>query len=275
MVDRIRDLLNWHKLTPTQFADAIQVGRPIISHILSGRNKASLDVVQRIVAAFPEVALPWLLSGTGPMLGTAGQVVSTTLAAPAAAASAAAGEVLSPVAPAVAGPKTPGKAARTPLTHLTTSATSSERRPSANTPSAAEPFLRQESNLFNNSALESNSRQPIQKFSVGGSLPPVTTAAPVAPDAGELPPIPLVGAADYSNELRSAVMMEADGPAAGAADGAALPPPQASARGEAALASRGIDNAGQQSMVLAADKSIRRIVIFYQDGSFADFKPES
>lgn len=67
MVERIRTLLATRQLTPTQFADAIGVGRPIISHILSGRNKPSLEVVQKILTAFPDLSVSWLLSGLGEM----------------------------------------------------------------------------------------------------------------------------------------------------------------------------------------------------------------
>ena len=68
MVERIRTLLESRQLTPTQFADLIGVARPIISHILSGRNKPSLDVVQRILAAMPDLSMAWLLNGAEPML---------------------------------------------------------------------------------------------------------------------------------------------------------------------------------------------------------------
>jgi transcriptional regulator with XRE-family HTH domain len=71
MVTRIRQLLEYKQLTPTQFADLIGVGRPVMSHILSERNKPSLEVVQRMISAFPDISLPWLLSGTGEMLDTA------------------------------------------------------------------------------------------------------------------------------------------------------------------------------------------------------------
>ena len=67
MLDRIKHLLSTYKLSPAQFADTIGVSRPIVSHILSGRNKPSLEVVQKIVAAFPDLSLPWLLVGTGSM----------------------------------------------------------------------------------------------------------------------------------------------------------------------------------------------------------------
>ncbi|WP_188558994.1 helix-turn-helix domain-containing protein [Hymenobacter glacieicola] len=68
---RIRELLSARQLTPTQLADTIGVSRPIVSHILSGRNKPSLEVVQKIIVAFPDLSLPWLLSGAGPMTALA------------------------------------------------------------------------------------------------------------------------------------------------------------------------------------------------------------
>ncbi|RZJ88608.1 MAG: XRE family transcriptional regulator, partial [Hymenobacter sp.] len=68
MVTRIRQILEHKQLTPTQFADLIGVGRPVVSHILSERNKPSLEVAQRIGSAFQDISLPWLLFGTGEML---------------------------------------------------------------------------------------------------------------------------------------------------------------------------------------------------------------
>lgn len=86
MVDRIRQLIQARQLSPTQFADAIGVARPIVSHILGGRNKPSLEVVQKIIAAFPDIALPWLLSGQGDMLGIPAAASKAPEPAPAAAA---------------------------------------------------------------------------------------------------------------------------------------------------------------------------------------------
>ncbi|WP_375378189.1 helix-turn-helix domain-containing protein [Hymenobacter cellulosilyticus] len=83
MVERIRALLQARQLSPTQFADAIGVARPIVSHILSGRNKPSLEVVQKIIGAFPELSLPWLLSGTGPMLASSVPLAPVSAVAPA------------------------------------------------------------------------------------------------------------------------------------------------------------------------------------------------
>ncbi|NVO33060.1 helix-turn-helix domain-containing protein, partial [Hymenobacter lapidiphilus] len=68
MLDRIQELLRVRELSSSQFADAIGVSRPVVSHILSGRNKPSLEVVQKVIAAFPDLSLSWLLNGAGPML---------------------------------------------------------------------------------------------------------------------------------------------------------------------------------------------------------------
>ncbi len=54
-----------YDLNATAFADQIDVGRSSISHILSGRNKPSLEFVMKVIEAFPEVELYWLLNGKG------------------------------------------------------------------------------------------------------------------------------------------------------------------------------------------------------------------
>ncbi len=57
--------MEYYDLSAASFADKIEVGRSSISHLLSGRNKPSLDFVMKIVQAFPEVELYWLLNGKG------------------------------------------------------------------------------------------------------------------------------------------------------------------------------------------------------------------
>ncbi len=52
-------------LNPTQFADEIGVQRSSISHILSGRNNPSLDIVTKILNRFKEVDSNWLILGKG------------------------------------------------------------------------------------------------------------------------------------------------------------------------------------------------------------------
>ncbi len=62
---RLQKIFNYYDCSAATFADAISVGRSSISHILSGRNKPSLDFVLKIVQTYPEVELYWLLNGTG------------------------------------------------------------------------------------------------------------------------------------------------------------------------------------------------------------------
>lgn len=62
-----------HKeLSSTQFADTLEVPRATVSHILSERNKPSLDVIVKIISTFREVSLGWLLLGEGEMFATPG-----------------------------------------------------------------------------------------------------------------------------------------------------------------------------------------------------------
>ena len=54
-----------HQLTASNFADTVEVQRSSISHILSGRNKPSLDFVLKVTSKFPDVDIYWLLNGKG------------------------------------------------------------------------------------------------------------------------------------------------------------------------------------------------------------------
>jgi transcriptional regulator with XRE-family HTH domain len=215
MVDRIRILLQTRQLSTTQFADAIGVARPIMSHILSGRNKPSLEVVQRILAAFPELSMAWLLNGTEPML-TAAPAIPVAEPAPAPVIPAGGGATRQPVSPPVARVRS----------RATASAASSLPN---DAPAAVEPSI------------------------------PAPIAAPLsAPPAAEIPvtppvvppalaaPMPTPEALSPAAPLHSPVLP--------AAAPAALPP--------------------EVAFLAAPGKTIRRIVIFYNDGSFADYQPE-
>jgi transcriptional regulator with XRE-family HTH domain len=63
--ERLEQILAHYQLSASAFADAIGVQRSSISHLLSGRNKPSLDFVLKVVREFPEVNLYWLLNGKG------------------------------------------------------------------------------------------------------------------------------------------------------------------------------------------------------------------
>ncbi|MFT6369096.1 MAG: transcriptional regulator with XRE-family HTH domain [Maribacter sp.] len=62
---RIAQILTYYELSASTFADSIQVQRSSISHLLKGRNKPSLEFVTKLVRAYPEVNLYWLLYGEG------------------------------------------------------------------------------------------------------------------------------------------------------------------------------------------------------------------
>lgn len=62
---RLEKLFEYYDLNASSFAEQIDVGRASISHLLSGRNKPSLDFVMKVVQTFPEVELYWLLNGKG------------------------------------------------------------------------------------------------------------------------------------------------------------------------------------------------------------------
>lgn len=66
--ERILLLMKAQGMTPTQFADEIGIQRSSISHILSGRNNPSLDVILKILGRFKEVDSNWLILGKGNLL---------------------------------------------------------------------------------------------------------------------------------------------------------------------------------------------------------------
>jgi transcriptional regulator with XRE-family HTH domain len=62
--DRLRMIMKMHNLNSSAFADRIGVQRSSISHILSGRNKPSMDFIEKTLAEFPRVNADWLITGS-------------------------------------------------------------------------------------------------------------------------------------------------------------------------------------------------------------------
>lgn len=62
---RLKQVMDFYGLSSAAFAETIGVNRSSISHLLSGRNKPSLDFVIKVVESFEEVELYWLLNGKG------------------------------------------------------------------------------------------------------------------------------------------------------------------------------------------------------------------
>ena len=61
-------VLKAKNISPAQLADDLGVQRSGISHILNGRNKPSLDFVQKLIRLYPDISMQWLLFGEGPMM---------------------------------------------------------------------------------------------------------------------------------------------------------------------------------------------------------------
>jgi DNA-binding XRE family transcriptional regulator len=288
MVTRIRQLLDTKQLTPTQFADFIGVGRPVMSHILSERNKPSLEVVQRIISAFPEISLPWLLSGVGEMLGEVTSAAAVTppaaeeqaVMAPATIAPVEEESVIAsgPVELEIAQPQAISPAEEpieavpvTPIAPPTPQAV-----PAASpTPASAAPATPQ-----------AFSAAP-RAFPTGRQAFP-TGPTPVAAPASGSPLASVVtqpfraarfvpAAAPAAAPRRSA---EADLPASEASAMASTLPLPAADRPATSLStmptkSKQSPEAALLPFLGEPGKEIRRIVIFYRDGSFANYQPEA
>lgn len=279
MVTRIRKLLEHKQLTPTQFADLIGVGRPVMSHILSERNKPSLEVVQRIISAFPELSLPWLLNGNGEMLATA--EVAPLVASQAPVLSSEPSPLPSPSLPAVPGPTaappsvTPEAPVATPASSTLEALAAIPASPALEAPAvlAAKPTPEDAVPaaplaVAPEASVEAPAPQPViprpfraarfvpgqaqqaQAAPIAQPAPQVAQATPLATAATVLPTPPVA-----QPKLAPAIPTVATEPTLGAMT---LTSP------EAALL----------PFMAEPGKAIRRIVIFYRDGSFADYQPE-
>lgn len=63
----IEEILEVYNINASEFADRIEVQRSSISHILSGRNKPSLDFLIKVKDEFPELRWDYLLLAKKPM----------------------------------------------------------------------------------------------------------------------------------------------------------------------------------------------------------------
>ena len=59
--EKIKQILVDKNISPSHFADEIGIQRSSISHIIAGRNKPSLDIVQKIIRRFPDLGINWIL----------------------------------------------------------------------------------------------------------------------------------------------------------------------------------------------------------------------
>ena len=63
ILNRIQEVMKNNELSSSQFAERLGVQRSGISHILSGRNKPSLEFISKIHFKFDSVSIQWLLFG--------------------------------------------------------------------------------------------------------------------------------------------------------------------------------------------------------------------
>ena len=62
---RIKKWIDNKGLKASSFADLIGVNRATVSHILSGRNKPSVNFIDKMVRSFPDLNANWLVVGDG------------------------------------------------------------------------------------------------------------------------------------------------------------------------------------------------------------------
>ncbi len=68
MTDRILEIIKVKGISASKFAEMIGVPRSSISHLISGRNKPSLDFLQKVLNRFTEINPEWLYTGSGKMM---------------------------------------------------------------------------------------------------------------------------------------------------------------------------------------------------------------
>lgn len=68
LTERIRQLMEQLGMNKKTFSEKIGENPSKISHIFMGRNNPSLDMLQKILRAFPDVSTDWLIMGRGESL---------------------------------------------------------------------------------------------------------------------------------------------------------------------------------------------------------------
>lgn len=65
--DRLAHIIRAKNLSATQFAEMMQIQPSNVSHLLSGRNKPSLDFLIKLKDIFPEYSFDWIILGKKPI----------------------------------------------------------------------------------------------------------------------------------------------------------------------------------------------------------------
>ncbi len=59
--------MQYYNISASEFAETLGIQRSSISHFLSGRNNPSLDVIKKILTAYPDISADWLILDEGEM----------------------------------------------------------------------------------------------------------------------------------------------------------------------------------------------------------------
>lgn len=148
---RFQTILDLENLSPAQLADRLGVQRSGISHILSGRNKPSFELLQRVVQSFPEISAEWLITGNGKPLKEQNQAAAS--GATSGAASSAANSRSSGTTPST-----------TPSISPSTTSGSNNSSTSGTISGATPPF----EGLFNSSEAATEPQIPAQTSDIEG-----------------------------------------------------------------------------------------------------------
>jgi transcriptional regulator with XRE-family HTH domain len=65
--DRLDHILRSKNLTATKFAELMKIQPSNVSHLLSGRNKPSIDFLIKLKEVFPEYSFDWIIMGRKPI----------------------------------------------------------------------------------------------------------------------------------------------------------------------------------------------------------------
>lgn len=65
---RIQEIIEYYQLSPSDFADQVGIQRSGVSHLTSGRNKPSVDFIEKLINSFPEININWFVTGVGKMI---------------------------------------------------------------------------------------------------------------------------------------------------------------------------------------------------------------
>ena len=60
---RLKQILDSKGLNAIEFSEQVGIQRSSLSHLFSGRNKPSIDLLMKIKRQFPDTDLEWLISG--------------------------------------------------------------------------------------------------------------------------------------------------------------------------------------------------------------------